>query len=155
VLAALPATEGGIQLGAHETSFVLQPTSPGAVESAAAPGRGPIVLRFEQISYRRPVGIYWEVYLNQPAGTPPDPNGPTFAGTLSLFATGDARHGAGVTGAVAELPIAEVLARERQQGLWNGGEVRVSLRPVGAEEASEAARSGPLATVGSVRVLGQ
>jgi hypothetical protein len=154
VLAALPPTESGISLGTRDVRFALQPAQAGATESAAPPGRGPVVLRFEEIAFRQPVGIYYEVYVNQPEGARPDPQGPGFAGTLSLFGVGHGRA-RGVTGGIAEIDITGLLARQREQGLWSGGEIRVFLRPVGAEETTETAPARPLATVGRVRVLGQ
>jgi tyrosinase len=154
VIAALPATEAGLRLEPRDATVVLQPASPGATESATAPGSGPLTLSFDQIAYRRPVGIYYEVYLNQPQGASPDPHSPYYAGNLAFFALGHV-HGEGVTGATVQLDVTGVLARQRQLGLWSGGPVRIDLHPSDTEDATEAGQVGPLVTIGQVRLLAQ
>jgi len=75
-----------VTLTPRETTLRVQPASTEAAESIAKPGTGPVVLSFSDISYRRPVGVYYEVYLNKPEAAPPDPSGPYYAGNLALFA---------------------------------------------------------------------
>ena len=40
------------------------------------------MLSFDDIAYRRPVGVYYEVYVNKPADTPPDFSSPYYVGIL-------------------------------------------------------------------------
>jgi hypothetical protein len=152
VLAATPATESGTRLGPRETTIVLTPRVEGSLESALAPGRGPALLSFDEISYRRPVGFYYEVYLNRPASAPDDPDGPYYAGNLAFFALGH-QGPEGVTGARLTLDAGAVLANQMRLGLWRGGEVKIDLHPVGVE-ATELESAAPLVTVGQVRLLG-
>jgi tyrosinase len=154
VLASRPPTEGAVSLAPRETTLRLQPASPGATESAAAPGTGPVVLSFGDISYRQPVGLYYEVYLNKPDGTPPDPSGPYYAGNLTLFALGHAHGREGVTGGQVALDVTATLARQRELGLWSGGPVKIDLHPAEVEP-SESAQARPLATIGQVQLLGR
>jgi tyrosinase len=152
VLAATATTESARRLGTRDTTFVLAPRVEGGPESAIAPGRGPAILSFDEIAYRRPLGLYYEVYVNRPASAAADPDGPYFAGNLTFFALGHMGP-EGVSGARLTLDAGPVLANQMRLGLWRGGEVKVDLHPVGIEE-TEAESAGPLATIGQVRLLG-
>jgi tyrosinase len=152
VIASLPATESGLRLEPRDATVVLQPASPGATESAGVPGTAPVTLSFDEISYRRPVGLYYEVYLNRPQAAPHDPHGPYYAGNLAFFALGHS-HGDGATGGTVQLDVTGVLARQRQLGLWSGGPIRIDLHPSDTEDATEAGQVGPLVTIGQVRLL--
>ena len=154
VLASLPSAESAVSLTPRDTTIKLQPTSAGATEAAATPGTGPVVLSFGDISYRRPVGVYYEVYLNKPAAAPPDPFGPYYAGNLALFGLGHAHGNEGVTGGQVALDVTTTLARQRELGLWSGGAVTINLHPSEAEP-TESAQAGPLANIGQVRLLGR
>ncbi len=151
VLAATPATESATRLGPRDATIVLAPRVEGGPESAVAPGR-PAVLSFDDIAYRRPVGFYYEVYINRPANAPADPEGPYYAGNLAFFALGH-KGPEGVSGARLTLDAGPVLAEQIRLGLWRGGEVKVDLHPVGVE-AAEAESAAPLATIGQIRLLG-
>ena len=152
VLASRSTAESAIALGNATSTLSLQPASAGALESAAIPGSGPLVLSFDDIAYRRPVGVYYEVYVNKPADTPPNSSSPYYVGNLALFALGHGRDG--VSGGKAMLEVTGALARQRQLGLWSGGQIRVDLVPQGAER-TESTQQGPLATIGQVRLLGR
>src|SRR6516165_9347651 len=136
-------------LAPRDTTVMLQPASAGATESAAAPGSGPVILSFDQISYRRPVGVYYEVYLNKPTDVGPDPFGPYYAGNLALFGLGHAHGNEGVTGGRVALDVTATLVRQRELGLWSGGAVKVELH-ASEPESTEATQAGPLATIGQV-----
>jgi tyrosinase len=154
VLASRLATEGTVTLTPRETTFSLQPASPEVAESTARPGTGPVVLSFGDISYRQPVGVYYEVYLNKPEAAPPDPSGPYYAGNLALFALGHAHANEGATGGKVALDVTAVLARQRELGLWSGGAVKIDLHPAEVEPA-ESAEARPLASIGQVQLLGR
>jgi tyrosinase len=156
LLAALGGAAAAWPLGLapRDTTVMLQPASAGATESAGAPGSGPVVLSFDDISYRRPVGVYYEVYLNKPADVTPDPFGPYYAGNLSLFALGHAHGNEGVTAGRVTPDVTAALARQRELGLWSGGAVKIDLHPSEAEP-TESAQAGPLANIGQVRLLGR
>jgi Common central domain of tyrosinase/Polyphenol oxidase middle domain len=154
VLASLPPTESSVGLTSRDSTLTLQPVSAGATESAAAQGSGPVVLSFDNISYRRPVGVYYELYLNKPADVPPDPFGPYYAGNLSLFGLGHAHGDQGVTGGRVALDVTATLARQRELGIWSGGPIKIDLHP-SQVEPTEAAQAGPLASIGQVRLLGR
>jgi tyrosinase len=154
VLAALPSTESAVSLTPRDTALMLQPTSAAATETAAAPGTGPVVLSFGDISYRRPVGVYYEVYLNKPANAAPDPFGPYYAGNLTLFGLGHEHGNEGVTGGLVTLDVTAALAQQRELGLWSGGPVKIDLHP-SEVVPTESAQTGPLASIGQVRLLGR
>jgi hypothetical protein len=154
VLASRPSTEGAVTLTPRETTLRVQPASTEAAESIAKPGTGPVVLSFSDISYRRPVGVYYEVYLNKPEAAPPDPSGPYYAGNLALFALGHAHRNEGVTGGQVALDVTTVLAQQRDLGLWSGGSVKIDLHPAEVEP-TESTQAGPLASIGQVQLLGR
>ena len=52
------------------------------------------------------------------------------------------------------LEVTGALARQRQLGLWSGGQIRVDLVPQGVDR-TKSTQQGPLATVGQVRLLGR
>jgi hypothetical protein len=152
VLASTSARESALALGSKTTTVSLQPAAAGAVESAVVQGSGPVVLSFDDIAYQRPVGTYYEVYINKPQDSPPDPNSPFYVGNLALFALGHSHDG--VSGGKVMLEVTAALAQQRQLGLWSGGDIRVDLVPQGPEGA-EAAQPGPFATIGQIRLLGR
>lgn len=152
VLARRSPTEGAVSLTPRETTIRLRP-APTEAESIAKPGTGPVVLSFGDISYRQPVGVYYEVYLNKPATAPFDPSGPYYAGNLALFALGHAHGGEGVTGGRATLDVTVTLARQRELGLWRGGEVKIDMHP--SEAGPTEAAGMPLASIGEVQLLGR
>jgi hypothetical protein len=154
VLATLPSTESSVSLTSRDTTVTLQPVSATATESAVAQGSSPIVLSFDNISYRRPVGVYYEVYLNKPADITPDPFGPYYAGNLSLFGLGNSHGSEGVRGARATLDVTGTLARQRELGIWSTGPVKVDLHP-SESEPTESAQATPAANIGQIRLLGR
>ena len=63
--------------------------------SAAANDNQTLLLRFDEVEAERQPGVVWEVYAGLPAGKEPDPEGPYFLGTMSLFSAGiraDMKH---------------------------------------------------------------
>ncbi len=63
--------------------------------TAAANDNQTLLLRFDNVEAERAPGVVWEVYAGLPAGKEPDPEGPYFLGTMSLFAAGirtDMKH---------------------------------------------------------------
>jgi len=63
--------------------------------SAAANDNQTLLLRFDNVEAERAPGVVWEVYAGLPPGKEPDPEGPYFLGTMSLFSAGirtDMKH---------------------------------------------------------------
>ncbi len=58
-----------------------------------------------------------------------------------------------MTGGKAALDVTGTLARQRERGLWSGGDVKVDLHPSEAEPME--AEGAPLATIGEVQLLGR
>jgi tyrosinase len=56
--------------------------------SAADSSSQTLLLIFDKVEAERLPGVVWEVYAGLPAGKTPDPNGPYFVGTMTLFSTG-------------------------------------------------------------------
>jgi tyrosinase len=89
----------------------------------------PIILALEQVRQERR-GVNYEVYLNLPEGTEPDPDGPYYVGHLSLFS---GHEGDGPQN--YELDATEVVRGLRERNEWTSGDARVSfVRSGGAVE---------------------
>jgi hypothetical protein len=126
---------------AREPATVVVPLSPQANQRlltlAGEPGRLRLVI--EGLTLLRP-GVNYQVYLNLPAGSEPQPGGPHFLGHVALFAepqqTGEVTRSFDITDQVQAL---------RRQGQWTGSEVRVTFVPAAPREVLDAAPgSGPV-----------
>src|SRR5262249_51635344 len=90
---AVPATPAGVQLTTTQRKVVTLPLvealKPDQVRAfvAAKPAerRGELVLSLEGIEFDQLPGVDYEGYLNLPAKTPPNPDGPYYVGTLTFF----------------------------------------------------------------------
>jgi Common central domain of tyrosinase/Polyphenol oxidase middle domain len=94
-----------------------------------------VVLQITDIQYERSPGVYYEVYLDLPPGTPQSPKSPYFIGNLSFFALmphhGTPNASAGVGGGGKRdfdvTKVVSMLRREKQK--WNSSEVSVTFVP--------------------------
>ena len=91
------------------------------------------------------------MFINLPKGATPELNGPYYVGTLNLFnfdlGTGGimthnpsgshATHDAGTPKTDVRFNVADVLARQRAQGLWDGGAITVSVTTIGANAPAD------------------
>jgi hypothetical protein len=129
----LATHSGEVRLGGGPAT-VRVPAAPQAGErlaAAGAAGDGSLWLQLEGLRLLRP-GVYYQVYLDLPAGQQPDPKGPHFVGNLSLYGAkpggAELEHSFDVTGTVRQLA---------RQGRWTG-EVSVTFVPGNRGETSAA-----------------
>jgi hypothetical protein len=47
-----------------------------------------VLLKFDEVETERPPGVVWEIYAGLPPNTEPDPEGPYYVGSMSLFSAG-------------------------------------------------------------------
>jgi tyrosinase len=142
-LAAMDAPEFSVKGGG--TTVKLAPTG-NARAAVPAPNQNAshiLVLRGIKLLRRPPAPL--AVFINLPKSTPPRLNNPYYVGTLNLFnfdlGTGEpmthreggmnADHGA--SGATAQFDVTEVLARQRATGLWDGGDITLTISTIGAD----------------------
>jgi hypothetical protein len=111
-----------------------------------------MVLDLGDIDYERPPAVWYEVYVNLPPSEAPLPHGPYFAGNLAFFAVAPHHHAAEEESGRVELEVTGVLDRQARQGLWTGGEVRVTFVCRGAEGAPVSAEERPV-RIGRVRII--
>ena len=148
-----------IQLGSEivTVSIDLKGKS-GLITSRAAKGNAAVVLTVEGIEYDKQPGIYYEVYLNLPKGAAdPDPERPSFIGTLTFFGL---KEGAAEGGAK---PKQDYLINEAVRGLianrlWNPAELKVTFVPRGVispEGHKLPIRSGAEAKIAKVSISGE
>jgi tyrosinase len=141
-VAAQPAAEsemlarsagGRVALG-NAARSVTMTVSPEAHQRMAAmllekAEERPIILTLEQVRQEQR-GVNYEVYLNLPEGTEPDPDGPYYVGHLSLFS---GHEGEGPQD--YDLDATEVVRGLRERGEWMSGDARISfMRSGGAIE---------------------
>jgi hypothetical protein len=138
-----PVARSGPLRVSNRTSVVLQPRQqPGSPAATATPQPIPVVLALKDIVAEGTTAPVYDVYLNLPEGEQPNPDGPYFAGTVNVFNA----QAAGRTMAVPEganrpsghdahlrvekkIAVAELLQRQRDGGLWQGGPVNVTIVP--------------------------
>lgn len=98
VLASKPADAPAIQLRTRQPETVRLGVAQAAIQELPAGGvqgkSGRVLLKIEGVERgkKRPGGLYYDVYVNQPRGEKPDRNGPHWAGIVSFFGL-DVGHG--------------------------------------------------------------
>jgi hypothetical protein len=91
------------------------------------------VLEVDDIQYDKSPGVYYEVYLNLPAGDKPDFHNPSFVGNLSFFALKP--HQMAKTGAPAppqrggtrDFDVTKVVSGLMARNSWNDSQVSVTF----------------------------
>jgi tyrosinase len=135
----------GVTVGNKGARVILSPerppsTGPGK-KGLVRPGPAPVarattlVLSGIKLISSPPAPLH--VFLNLPEGVAPDLTGPYYVGVINLFkfAIGEgshAEHGPASRGEIT-FYVADVLARQRALGTWNGGPISVTVTTLGAE----------------------
>ena len=151
-LAALEAR--GLVVKSGGTVVTLSPAArpEGTAPQAALPATGaagpPQTLVLSGIKLLRRPPAPLSVFINLPEGTPPRLSSPYYVGTLNLFnfdlgTRAPMNHDAGDMGAdhtpgmsaggTARFDVTGILARQRAEGLWDGGAVTVTISTIGAD----------------------
>jgi tyrosinase len=114
-----PGTPGNLEQ-AHTTVPLRANASMSgeAFMSAAATPQQTVLLNIEGVNYERSPGVYYQVYLNLPEATKPDPRGPYYVGNLSLFALkGGTRH----------FDITKLVGDLKAKNLWKQDRLAVTM----------------------------
>jgi len=94
-----------------------------------------LILQLEDLQYEKSGGVYYEVYLDLPAGEKPEAKSPNFVGALSPFALkphAAPGHPLKVASKVAaEYDISNIVRMLSARGAWNAKEATVTLVPRG------------------------
>ena len=132
-LAASPAP---VELGAAAAVTELAPLVEAGGASvfttdpaAPAPRRKALVL--SGVRYEQAPGTVFEIYLNRPEDAPFDPDGPFFAGVFAPFGV------APEEGVTVSFDISGLLNRQIEAGTYDGGPLKVEIRPFALEERDE------------------
>jgi tyrosinase len=150
-LAAMRTNGFAVRSGGASVTLTPQAPSGAAAAAPAAPTGNPTTLVLEGLKLVRRPPAPLSVFLNLPQGTRPELNGPYYVGTLNLFnfdlGTGgfmahseDAAHpdhGPAETGE-ARFEVASVLARQRAQGVWDGGAITITISTLGVDTQGNA-----------------
>jgi hypothetical protein len=105
--------------------------------SAAATPQQNVILNVEGVNYERPPGVYYQVYLNLPPETQPDPHGPYYVGNLSLFA---------LKGGTRQFDVTKVVAALKSKGLWKSDQLAVTM--IARTSSHKAASAAPAVVPG-------
>ena len=174
----LAGSPEGIRLGQERISVPLAPASPEQAERlrSLAPGpagaptapapraepqaSGRIILRLSGITFDRPPGTPYQIYLNLPDGQEPDPHSIYFAGVLAFFALKPTQHEPGRDesgGGIRMLDITDLVARQTAAGVWKGDQPTVTLVLSGVPDPSGKIPTNPQANarIGKVELLKQ
>jgi hypothetical protein len=101
------------------------------LESTLKPGTSHrVVLQITDIQYERSPGVYYEVYLDLPAGVSGSPKSPYFIGNLSFFALRP-HHGTPnpSAGGNRDFDVTKVVSLLRREHKWNSSAVSVTFVP--------------------------
>jgi len=141
-LAALRS--GSFSIGASSGTATLTPAA-GAAASPVTRNR-PAVLTFEDVKLVRRPPSPLRIFINLPSGTPPDPTGPYYVGTLNLFkltpgGMSMSQRGAGHEMTMprpdARFEVTDILLNQRASGLWTGDTVTVTVTTGGTPGGGE------------------
>ncbi len=150
----LPASAGnapGVALGNGRTDLNLKLDKP---EVAVPAGAQRLYIAIKDLDADRPPGDNFAIYINLPAGAQVDPRGRHFAGVINFFgalksdkvavpAGGHSGHGSHPTQIDRLIDVTEALSKLRSQGLWDGGNLNITIVPVrGNVDASAQVRIG-------------
>ena len=107
----------------------------------------PVVLKLSGLSYEEAPGVVYQVYINLPENTEPDPSGKYYAGTVAPFGF---ENGEGTV----SFDVSGLLNRLIESGEFLGGSVNVEFVPYGLdEEEAEGGLVIPAMSIKSIEVL--
>ncbi|MBV8901074.1 MAG: tyrosinase family protein [Verrucomicrobia bacterium] len=162
VLAAAQAS--GLRVGSGGARVTLAPapgTNQALASGASTPQSETLILRNVKLLSRPPAPLH--VFLNLPEGTAPELLSPFHIGILNFFnwdtgTGGPMQEQVGPAGQVThETPsagefrfsVGDVLARQRAEGLWNGGPITVTISTLGSDRS----RDRTYVTIGQVELV--
>ena len=114
------------------------------VTESAAAEVSPVVLQLQDIAFEKSPGVF-NIFVNLPEGTPPDPRGPYYAGYFAPFSQNQ-------TDAPESFDITGLLNRQVGGGLWDGSEIDVQFIAIDpAGQVTNVVRD-PL-SIGQIRII--
>lgn len=133
-MTTLATSEEGVKLGDEAEEVTVKVDATAMAEALGDATPEPMVLTLEGLHQDRR-GVNYEVYLNLPSGTAPDPKGPYYAGHVSVFVV---HHGAEDT-LDYSLDVTETVKGLQAKGEWTGDLKVTFVRSVPAGPTAEAA----------------
>ena len=155
--ALVDATSGPVALGAAPVHVTMKspPAAPANAMAFAAVGAtlGPsktVKLLLDNLTADGQPGVLFDVYLDLPAGTAPDPDGPNYAGTINFFAVNPphADHGGQPVAQNFSLNVTRMVRELAAAGKLTDTP-SVTIVPQGAPDA--AAKPA----IGGIRIVGR
>jgi len=119
------------------------------------------VLVVEGVQAEAAPDVLYEVYVNLPEGTKPDPRSIHFAGIVSFFGAvraqpGDGHAGHGMPGGETYyFNISVLVAAQQQAGLWTGDTPAVTFVPVDGTGGTPTVANGSKPSVAKVLIVEQ
>ncbi len=104
----------------------------------------PVVLQLQEIDFENAPGVF-NIFVNLPDGTPPDPRGPYYAGYFAPFSQNQ-------TGAAESFDITNLLNRQVAAGLWDGEEVDVQFIAIDPAGQVTTVVRDPI-SIGQIRII--
>ena len=104
----------------------------------------PVVLQLQNVVFEQPPGIF-NIFVNLPEGTAPDPRGPYYAGYFAPFAQNQTEQ-------PETYDITAMLNRQIARGLWDGEEIDVQFIAIGPDGTVTDVIRDPL-SIGRIRII--
>jgi hypothetical protein len=150
----------GIELeNTRATTVPLPPEAGVKAESFRAPPpgrageRGEMVLSLEGIAVDHPPGVYYEVYLNPPAGEKLTPESPYHAGSLTFFGLGHRHAGHRPAPSSVRFTVPEAVRKLLEEGKLAPSDLKATFVPeTGTEPIRKDVEVQPRATRAAVTV---
>jgi len=139
---------------------VSAPTGPASRTEEIAGPPPSVYLNVENIEGEANPGLLYGVYVNVPAGEPPDPDGPHFAGTMSFFGIesstedDDDREEA-PHGLRHVFDITSLVAKLTELGRWDPEHLHVTFSAIGVEDEVASGLDVPPVRIGRVSLFMQ
>ncbi len=106
----------------------------------------PVVLQLQDINFENPPGVF-NIFVNLPDGTAPEPQGPYYAGYFAPFAQNEYQPGE-----ADSYDITALLNRQIARGLWDGEEIDVQFIAIGPDgSVTQVVRDA--VSIGRIRII--
>jgi tyrosinase len=144
-LESVPSRPGTARLeSVPAPSASVAAAPPTAMFTTAENEISPVILQLQDIAFEKSPGIF-NIFVNLPEGTAPDPRGPYFAGYFAPFSQNQ-------TGEPESFDITGLLNRQVERRLWDGNEIDVQFIAIDpAGQVTNVVRD-PL-SIGQMRII--
>lgn len=136
--------EGVPQTFQTVTESVVEPAPEMFRTEAVGQDAAPVLLQLQEFAFDGSPAVF-NIFVNLPDTAAPDPRGPYYAAYFAPFAQNQTEE-------PESYDISELLNRQLDAGLWDGGEIGVQFIAIDADGQVKSVISDPV-SIGQVRIL--